>query len=375
MKTVPLGLLLALVLLAHWAGLSWLRLTLQDLKPLRPMADPLFTRVIEQVLASPPVPVNRPRSRPWPAGRPAASALAAVVVPQTQTPPAAAAETGAPEQPAPAQPPELAQQPPPEAAAVEPQQQAAPAGPPAPVQAPPAPDGWPADTRVSYRLTGYYRGDLFGNGRVQWQREQGRYQVRVDLSLALVVQVSMISQGEVSDAALLPRLYEERVPAGQRRVLIEGGMVRTHDGRQLPQPPAVQDTASQFVELSHRFSTGRAALQTGAQVSLWLARPMGVDLWTYDVVGEETLQTPELGPVQAFHLRPRPLANPRGVVSAEMWFAPSLQYLPVRVRIALGDLNFVDLMVERIEQGAAPAPPAPPAPPTPTPTPGATTVP
>jgi hypothetical protein len=79
-------------------------------------------------------------------------------------------------------------------------------------------------------------------------------------------------------------------------------------------------------------------------------------LWTYDVVAEDTLQTPELGPVQAFHLRPRPISNPRGVITAELWFAPALQYLPVRVRISLGSENFVDLMVERIEQADAPAP-------------------
>jgi hypothetical protein len=33
-----------------------------------------------------------------------------------------------------------------------------------------------------------------------------------------------------------------------------------------------------------------------------------------------------------------------------MWFAPRLQYLPVRVKITLGDGNFVNLMVEKIEQ-------------------------
>jgi hypothetical protein len=118
----------------------------------------------------------------------------------------------------------------------------------------------------------------------------------------------------------------------------------------------VQDTASQFVELTRRFSTGREVLAVGSQVQVWLARPAGMALWTYDVVAEDTLQTPELGPVQAFHLRPRPISNPRGVITAELWFAPALQYLPVRVRISLGNENFVDLMVERIEQADAPAP-------------------
>jgi hypothetical protein len=118
----------------------------------------------------------------------------------------------------------------------------------------------------------------------------------------------------------------------------------------------LQDTASQFVELSHRFSSGREELKVGAQVQLWLARPQGMALWTYDVIAQETLETPELGAVQAFHLRPRPIDKPKGVITAELWFAPALQYLPVQIRIALGGANFVNLLVERIEQGAAPPP-------------------
>ena len=45
---------------------------------------------------------------------------------------------------------------------------------------------------------------------------------------------------------------------------------------------------------------------------------------------------------------------------AELWFAPSLQYLPVRILITQGDNTFVDLIVEKIEQ-APPIKPAPPA--------------
>ena len=59
------------------------------------------------------------------------------------------------------------------------------------------------------------------------------------------------------------------------------------------------------------------------------------------------MKTPELGPVETFHLKPRPLANPRGNITAEMWFAPSLQYLPVRIKVSLGDA-FVDMFAEKI---------------------------
>ena len=136
-----------------------------------------------------------------------------------------------------------------------------------------------------------------------------------------------------------------------RRLVMDGVAVTFHDGSAVRQPQALQDTASQFVELSRRFSTGRQTLTVGAEVPLWLARPNAMNLWTYDVMALETLQLPELGAVAAYHLRPRPVANPRGVITAEMWFAPSLQYLPVRIRISLGGDNYIDLVVEKIEQG------------------------
>ena len=207
-------------------------------------------------------------------------------------------------------------------------------------------------------MKGYYRGPIWGSARVQWQRQQSRYQVRLEMTLALVLRLSMTSQGEATDAGLVPSDYEERFLWGARRMSFDSGYVRSIDGNSVPQilTPRLplQDTASQFVELSHRFASGREKLAVGSQVRFWLARPQGTSLWTYDVVGEDTLQSPELGPVQAFHLRPRPIANPAGEITAEIWFAPSLQYLPVRVRIALGGDNFIDLLAERIEQGAPP---------------------
>ena len=118
----------------------------------------------------------------------------------------------------------------------------------------------------------------------------------------------------------------------------------------MPRPPGVQDTASQFVELSHRFASGKDVLEVGRNVSFWMARPGAVDLWTYDIVGKEMLQSADLGSFEAFHLKPRPIANPRGNITAEMWFAPSLQYLPVRIRVSMGSEAHVDLLVDKIEQ-------------------------
>ena len=128
------------------------------------------------------------------------------------------------------------------------------------------------------------------------------------------------------------------------------GLLRLEDDRLVIQLPGLQDTASQFVELAHRFATGRERLEVGRTVTFWLARPGAVDQWTYDIVDRVVLQTPTMGDVEAFHLKPRPIANPRGNITAEMWFAPSLQYLPVRIKVMMGAEDYLDLVVEQIEQ-------------------------
>ena len=352
MKVKPLTLLIGLVLLMHWGGLLWLSGQIRGASSLKAMPEPMFTRIIEQAAVVAPVTAAAPTAANTPITAPKRKR------PQTQAVPLS---TPVPAPPAPLL------KPPHAPPALEPVVEVAtePAQPvPESAQPPsePAPDGWPPDTRLTYRLTGNYRGELSGSARVQWQqipapfgKSQARnYQVQLDMSLSNFVVVSMTSQGQLTDSGLQPRVYEEKLPGNVRRVAFEENQIRFNNGRVDVRPTTVQDTASQFVDLSQRFATGRESLKAGSEVRVWLARPDGLDFWTYDVLAPEILQTPKLGPVEAFHLKPRPLDNPRGPIIAEMWFAPSLQYLPVRVRIALGGDNFVDLMVERIEQSEKP---------------------
>lgn len=332
--------LLAGVLVLHWVVLVSLRDRLFDSPVVKPMPMPLFTRFLQAAAPSVPAPRALPRpKRPKAMQNPVAPGDEVQSPTEKVTnvvPDSLAADGGVPQAGGEAA----------DAATL--------------LEDPPAPsateagsvaDHWPADTRLSYSLKGYYRGDLYGSGQVQWQHSDGRYQVLVDLRMALIVTVHLISQGELREDGLQPRVYEERGMGRVRRLAFDGTEVTFHDGTAMAQPEGLQDTASQFVELTRRFSSGRQTLAVGTPVSLWLARPREMNLWTYDVVALETLELPEWGSVPAYHLQPRPVANPRGVVQAELWFAPSLQYLPVRIRINLGGDNYADLVVNRIEQG------------------------
>jgi hypothetical protein len=359
----------AAVLVLHAAALHWLSGQLEASPLLRPLPTPMFTRLLKPETTAAPAP--KPKAKALRAARPRQPAITSLADAQAKAPKRAASKPVSPAEQIAQAPPAPAPEPPAsESSRVE--SAATPASAPAEVASMPvapasAPavaasgpasaaavanlDTWPADTRLNYRLGGQYRsGELHGSARVQWQRDGERYQTRVDIDVTLLASLVLTSQGEVTADGLYPRAYEELRRSGPRSARLGESSITLSDGRILPRPAGVQDTASQFVELSHRFSSGQDLLEVGRSVSFWMARPGGLDLWTYDIVGEDILQMPELGAVRAFHLKPRPIVNPRGTITAEMWFAPSLQYLPVRIRVSLNESTFVDLLVENIQQ-------------------------
>ena len=213
---------------------------------------------------------------------------------------------------------------------------------------------WPGDTRLTYQLGGWYRGELHGSAQVLWQRDGANYQAVIAMDVGLLLHMRMSSQGSITKGGLRPRVYEEQIRDKRRNVRIDAGGVRLANGEKVPIPGAVQDTASQLVELAQRFASGRERLAAGRRISLWLARTASVQRWHYEVLGEETLHLPRMGAVRAWHLRPLP---PPGKqihgIQAELWFAPALQYLPVRILITQerdGETRTIDLMVKTIDQ-------------------------
>ena len=214
---------------------------------------------------------------------------------------------------------------------------------------------WPGSTRLSYVLHGNVRGEVHGSAQVEWVRVGTRYQVHLDVTVGLPIAPLMTrrmsSDGELGPEGLVPQRYDEDTKVAfrdRRRVTMrfEPDGIVLGDGRRLPRPPGVQDTASQFVQLAWFFTTHPERLRPGSQVEMPLALPRSLDRWVYDVLEEETLYLP-FGSAQAFHLKPRRVSRPGGDLIAEMWFAPQLRYLPARIRIQQDEQTFIDLQLSR----------------------------
>ena len=230
----------------------------------------------------------------------------------------------------------------------------------APAAAASTPFEWPPSTRLSYTLTGDFRGPVQGQAQVEWLRMGTRYQVNLDISVgptfAPLMSRRITSEGEITASGLQPRRYDEEtrvVLRDTRRLTIwlDADRVRLPAGAELPRPAGVQDSASQFVQMTWLFTQQPDLLQAGRSVEIPLALPRRVEPWIYDVLETETLNTPA-GPVQAVHVKPRRDGKAGSELTAELWVAPSLQYLPVRILIRQDAQSYVDLLIERLPQQA-----------------------
>jgi hypothetical protein len=242
-------------------------------------------------------------------------------------------------------------------------------GPAAPPSAPPSAIApaeasafeWPPSTRLSYNLVGDYRGPVQGKARVEWLRSGNRYQVHLDVRVgadfAPLLSRRMSSDGVLTEAGLKPQRYDEETKVLLREVrrqtiFFEPERIVLPRGGVQPTMAGVQDTASQFVQLSWMFTLQPQLLRTGQTVEVPLALARRVDRWVYDVVGEEVLDLP-VGPIKAWYLKPRLQSKTNSDLSVETWFAPTLQYLPVRIRIRQDEASYIDLTLERLPQQAS----------------------
>ncbi len=224
---------------------------------------------------------------------------------------------------------------------------------------------WPKATRVSYKMQGFFRGPIYGQASVEWLREGLRYQVFVEASVgpsfAPLGAWRLSSEGDIRPEGLYPRRYENfnrllTKSSPVQGLLLDDDQVTLSNGAKLPRTPDMQDPASQFIQLAYRFMLNPKLLMPGNTVYMpmvWLKKS---EVIAYDVLNEEVLHTP-LGDVPTYHVRPRRMDGDNNDMSAEIWFAPGLQYLPVRILTRANAKTYMDMQMDQAPQQAPGEPP------------------
>jgi len=217
---------------------------------------------------------------------------------------------------------------------------------------------WPLATRVSYIMEGFYRGPLHGQSTVEWIRQDQRYQVHIDASVgpsfAPLGSWRLSSEGEIRPQGLHPRRYENvnrlLIRSARSRVIELGDeQIKLPDGKQQPRTPGLQDPASFMIQVAYQFILDPGKAKPGSSFEMTVMTLRKPEPLVFDVIEEVELDTP-MGRIPTLHVRPRKAIVDDGALPADVWFAPGLQYLPVRIAMKMKDGVWLEMNLSRAPQ-------------------------
>jgi hypothetical protein len=191
-------------------------------------------------------------------------------------------------------------------------------------------------------MTGLSRGlNYHANGELNWLREANRYESSMVVSAFLLGSRSMTSVGEVTADGLAPKRFGDKA----RNELAahfdadKGKITFSANRPELPWQRGAQDRLSVFFQLAGLLAGQAGAVPTGTRIAIYTVGPRDADTWTFIVENMENLNLP-VGDIQALRLTREPKREFDQKI--ETWFAPSMSYWPVRIKITQSNGDFVD---------------------------------
>ena len=349
---LPLLAIATAVLLAHLAVLQRLPTLLQVQAPT--VVHTLTTRTI----AAPP-PVAATPAAP----RPAAKKPIRQAAPPPPPEDASAATIAAAESPEPAP---VEPLPPPMPSVPEPE---APASAPIPVEAPPPPPepaasaqvpavplthatvfSFPDPVRLLYALTGEAKKLHYSaNGELLWKHDGQRYEATLQASMLFLGARTRTSTGSITPEGLAPQRFSDKWRT-EVAAHFDQSNHRASFSANTPDvvlQTAAQDQLSVLLQIAGILAAEPTKYPPAATIAIQTIGPKDADVWVFTVEGSEKIYVPSGGTDTLKLTR-----NPRKEFDqkVEVWLAPGMGYLPVRLKITNANGDYIDQQLRSMEK-------------------------
>lgn len=198
----------------------------------------------------------------------------------------------------------------------------------------------PASARLDYKVEGQAKGlNYYATAEFDWKSNGAAYEARMTVKAFMVGQRSMESAGAVTAQGLAPLKFSDKYRSEQAAHFEESKGLITFSANTPPKPwqPGAQDRVSVFMQLAGLLAGNP---QPNTVFTLYTASARDAEDWTFTLgAAPEALLLP-YGPLSAWRL----LRQPRREYDqkVEVWFAPALGFMPVRIRITQANGDFVD---------------------------------
>lgn len=208
----------------------------------------------------------------------------------------------------------------------------------------------PPSVLLEYKMVGTSKGlNYQANAELYWRNGGGQYDASMKVSALFVGARSMTSSGQITPLGLAPTRFADKFRSElaahflpeQRKIVFSAN---TPDA---PWIEGAQDRVSVFLQLAGMFAAKPADFPPGSEISLYTIGPREADTWTFVVeTGEKlNIQGAEMATLKVIR-KPRREYDQK----VEIWFAPSLGYLPVRNRITQQNGDFIDQHLSSISR-------------------------
>lgn len=205
----------------------------------------------------------------------------------------------------------------------------------------------PTSTRLDYAVTGRIKGIAYNaEGALDWMVADGRYSARMEMKVFLLGSRVQTSTGRVGPAGLSPERFADR-SRSEKAAHFDAAQQRIRFSNNAPEAvllPGAQDRLSLFLQLAGLLQARPAAYATGQTIEMPVVGTGDADIWRFVVGDEVTLSLPA-GEMRARQIKRLPRKEFDSTV--EMWLAPDLQHLPVRLRVTQANGDVADQQLSR----------------------------
>ena len=203
----------------------------------------------------------------------------------------------------------------------------------------------PAPLRLRFDVSGEAKKFHYSaRAELLWQHDGEHYQARQEISILFFGARTQTSEGAISDGGLRPQRFGDQARNEQAAHFdyAQGQVTFSANTPAAPMVPGTQDRLSVFIQLGALLAAAPERYPPGTRISIATVGARASDVWSFTVEGEETLDLPA-GAITARKLQRLPRREHDYDQKAELWLAPSLGYLPVRIRITKANGDFADL--------------------------------
>ena len=200
----------------------------------------------------------------------------------------------------------------------------------------------PGSVQLNYQMTGLSRGlNYHASGVMSWRQDGNRYEASMVVSAFLIGARSLSSVGDITVDGLAPKRFADksRSELAAHFQSDKGKITFSANTPDAPWQRGAQDRLSVFFQLASLLAGQPEGFPPGTKIPMYTAGQKYVDTWTFSVQGSDDLNLP-YGALTAIKLTRD--ARQEFDQRVEVWFAASLGYWPVRIKITQNNGDYID---------------------------------